>query len=341
MKRSIYTIIIISISIGLLSIPVAFAENTILNAPPAGGQIAPGGLHQGSSSGLLKPAIIVPNHPAPAPVTPAPNWHNPSPVVTHPYPGWRPPVLHSGGRYPAPWWRPGPGPWRLPAPGWRPGPGWYWGHHFYWEFRFWPRPPLPWYWTPPPPRLSNWWFWVWWQPLPISVQYYYPPTVVYPNNYYYPYTYNEPAPGETPEYYAEPQPVYPNAETQTPGNMPQIKSQEDYENWLIKTLNLTDKQEKPFIQKFRDLATLREKFIEKSAGLGNEIATLQKTNPTSAELTTKQEKLQNAEFEFRKKEQKLMNELMAILTLQQREAFMNQMQQYTSESASEEEMPSE
>lgn len=348
MKQSVSTAVLLSLCIGLLSIPFAFPANSTPSAPGVVMQGSPTGIQPARSPRLVQPNLMQHNPiPRIASPTSTPTGYNPSRIVTHPYPGWRTPVPTPRWHHPRPWWRPVPGTWRHPGPWWRPGPwrpgpGWYWGHHFYWEFRFWPRPPVPWYWAPPPPRLASWWFWIWWRPLPISVQYYYPAPVVYPNDYsYYAYPDTEPVPAEIPEYYAEPQSTYPNAESQIPSNVPQIKSQEDYENWLTKTLNLTKTQEKPFIQKFRNLAELREKFIEKSASLGNEVAALQKTDPTSSELMTKQEKLQNTEFEFRKKEQKLMNDLMAILTLQQREAFMNQIQQYTPESTYNEDYPTD
>lgn len=224
-------------------------------------------------------------------------------VPPQPHPPWRvpPPVW----RVPPPYWRPPVRPW-LPRPGVLP-PAWAWR-----------RPPLSWHYAPPPPPLHNWWFWVWWEPLPIDVVYYPAPSIDY-SVPYNPYAYYSPEMLEYPGY---------NEEYKEQNQTPQIKSQKDYEQWLIQSLNLTDTQQKKFLPKLQELALLREKFVESSTALGTEIQNLQKADPSSVELAAKQETLQKTELEFRKKEQKVMNQLMIILTPEQRDTFINQMSQY-------------
>jgi Spy/CpxP family protein refolding chaperone len=182
---------------------------------------------------------------------------------------------------------------------------------------------LPWYWAPPPPAIRNWWFWVWWKPLPINVSYYPSERVYYYG--YEPYSsYYEP---ESAEY-----PVYSEEYGKHPG-ISQISSPEDYERWLAETLNLTKEQQLAFFPKLRSLAQLREQYITTRASLSYEIAKLQQSHIASAQLDEKNKELEKVDTQFKKKERKLMNELMKILTAEQKTKFLAEMKHYTTESA--------
>ncbi|MDI6783798.1 MAG: hypothetical protein QME64_06860 [bacterium] len=216
-----------------------------------------------------------------------------------------------------PRWVPQPPPHRVPPPAWRippypsrpwvvPPPG------------YWPRPPLPRYWAPPPPAIRNWWFWVWWEPLPIQVTYYAPQKYYYDYGYY-PYPYYEP---ESPEY-----PLYSERYRQQPG-IPEISSPEDYERWLAETLNLTPDQQATFYPKLQSLAKLREQYLTKRTSLVADLEKLQQSGSTPAELDKKVNEVQKSDTKFSKKEQQLMNELMNILTPEQKAQFLTQTKQY-------------
>lgn len=298
---------------------------------PSPGFRSPAPSWQSPSPGFRNPPPGIRN-PAPGFRNPTPGFRNPAPGYRNPAPGFRHPT--PGFRRPAPGFRPGGGNWGVPERGWR-HPGWHrgdrddwgWHHNFGWGLWFWPAPPFPWYWQPAPAVIGNWWYWAWWEPLPIDVQYYYIPTPDYSYEYYpYSYSYSEPEPSVSPQEYTPPESSQPYRDQ---SNVPKINSEKDYEQWLMQTLNLTDTQQKVFLPKLRELAQLRKNFVDSSTTLGKDIQNLQKADPTSAELTAKQEQLQNSELNFRKNEQKLMNQLMTVLTVEQRDTFMSQMKQYT------------
>ncbi|MCX7918571.1 MAG: hypothetical protein N3A72_02965 [bacterium] len=179
-----------------------------------------------------------------------------------------------------------------------------------------PRPPLPWYWAPPPPAIRHWWFWVWWKPMPVNIVLYPAPHTVY----YYPAPYPEPVYPYPPTYRDEMQNVYPEY-------LPSIDSVEEYEQWLIQKLNLTPEQQKDFLPKLHALVELRDQYVSTRTALNAEIKKLKKSGDISA-AEAKSKELKTAESKFRKQEQKLIDELLSLLTEEQKTKFINEMKQY-------------